>query len=153
MPRKPYVSTYFSPRKGAAEQVAGFIDYCTKSIDIAVYSLTHPDIEAALLRAHARGVKLRVLTDDLQSRSKWSADERLEAAGVPLRRDTQSGSMHHKFCIGDAHTPNGAVITGSFNWSVNADKRNAENFVIIRLAYAVKKFKREFDRIWKLNAV
>ena len=148
MPRKPYVSTYFSPRKGAAEQVAGFIEHCTKSIDIAVYSLTHPDIEAALLRAHARGVKLRVLTDDLQSRSKWSADERLEAAGVPLRRDTQSGSMHHKFCIGDRK----AVITGSFNWTKNADRKNAENFVIVRLRKTTATFKGEFDRIWELNA-
>jgi hypothetical protein len=53
-----------------------------------------------------------------------------------------------KFCIGDDK----AVITGSFNWSYNADKRNAENFVIVRLSYAVKDFKKEFEAIWQLNA-
>jgi|APSaa5957512622_1039677.scaffolds.fasta_scaffold60292_3 phosphatidylserine/phosphatidylglycerophosphate/cardiolipin synthase-like enzyme len=150
---RPYVSTYFSPKQGAAAQVVGFIDHCTGTLDIAVYALTHNDIAEAIARAHSRGVVVRVLTDHLMSMQKGSDDEKLKAVGIDVRKDTQDGAMHHKFCIGDAHTPNGAVITGSFNWSVNADKRNAENFVIIRLAYAVKKFKREFDRIWKLNAV
>ena len=53
--------------------------------------------------------------------------------------------MHNKFIIGDAS----AIGTGSFNWSKNADKSNDENFVIIRLSYVVKEFKKEFDNLWK----
>lgn len=145
---RPYVSTYFSPRLGAAGQVIGFIDHCTSTLDIAVYAMTHNNIRDAILQAKVRGVVVRVITDDLQSRNKWADDETLEAAGIEVRRDTQSGAMHHKFCIGDAD----AIITGSFNWSANADQRNAENFVIIRLSYVVKLFQAEYDRIWTLNA-
>ncbi len=147
MARRPYVSTYFSPRQGAAAQVVGFINHCEKTLDIAVYSFTHNDIAEAVARAHGRGVKVRVLMDHLQSQQKGSDDEKLKARGVEIRKDTQRGAMHHKFCIGDGK----AVITGSFNWSYNADTRNAENFVIVRLRYAVKDFQREFERIWKLN--
>lgn len=148
MPRKPYVSTYFSPRQGAAAQVVGFINRCEKTLDIAVYSFTHNDIAEAVARAHERGVKVRVLMDHLQSQQKGADDEKLKARGVEIRKDTQSGAMHHKFCIGDGK----AVITGSFNWSYNADTKNAENFVIMRLSYAVKNFQKEYERIWKLNA-
>lgn len=147
MKSRPYVSTYFSPKQGAALQVIGFIDHCTTTLDIAIYALTHNDIADALMRAHDRGVVVRVLMDNLQASQRGADDEKLEAQGIELRRDTQSGAMHHKFCIGDGK----AVITGSFNWSMNADQHNAENFVIVRLHYVVANFQREFNRIWKIN--
>jgi len=147
MARRPYVSAYFSPKLGAADQVVGFIDRCEHTLDIAVYSLTHNDIAEAIKRAQLRGVRIRVLTDYLQSRGQGSDDEALEDEGIPVRRDTQPGAMHHKFCIGDRK----AIITGSFNWSLNADQRNAENFVVIRLSYIVKTFQAEYNRIWALN--
>lgn len=147
MTRKPYVSTYFSPKRGAADQIIGFIDRCETTLDIAVYSLTHDGIAEAIIRAQSRGVLVRVLIDNLQASSRWADDEKLEEVGVQVRRDIKSGSMHHKFCIGDSN----AVITGSFNWSVNADQRNAENFVIIRLKYAIADFQDEYDALWAAN--
>jgi cardiolipin hydrolase len=148
MASRPYVSTYFSPKLGAADQIVGFIDRCETTLDIAVYSITHDAIAEAILRAHQRGVEVRLLTDALQSAGKGSNYEALKLAGVAARVDTQRGSMHHKFCIGDGE----AVITGSFNWSVNADQNNAENFVIVRLKYVIADFQAEYDRIWALNA-
>jgi cardiolipin hydrolase len=149
---RPYVSTYFSPNRGAADQIIGFIDHCHETLDIAVYSVTHDEIADAIIRAHQRGVAVRVLTDAVQASNRYADDEKLEAAGIPLRRDTQAGSMHNKFCLGDVGTTDRAVITGSFNWSANADRKNAENFVIVRLSYAVADFQEEFDRLWALNA-
>lgn len=143
----PYVSTYFSPKRGTAETLIGFIDRCEKTIDAAVYSLTHDDIAASLIRAHERGVKVRILTDKTQAGSRYADDELLESAGIELLRDIKTGSMHNKFIIGDGN----AVGTGSFNWSMSADQRNAENFVIIRLRYTIQEFQDEFDYLWKLN--
>lgn len=143
-----YVSTYFSPRRGTADQIIGFINRCEKTIVAAVYSITHDGIANALIKAHNRGVSVHILTDKTQAGSRYADDELLEEAGITLRRDTQSGSMHHKFIIGDGE----AIGTGSFNWTKNADTRNAENFVIIRLRYVVEKFEEEFWRIWALNA-
>lgn len=52
--------------------------------------------------------------------------------------------MHNKFIIGDGES----VGTGSFNWTKNADKKNSENFVILRLSYVVDEFQDEFDILW-----
>lgn len=140
-----YVSTYFAPDRGTADQVIGFLDRCNVSIDAAVYSLTHDGIADALMRAVYRGVKVRVMNDKLQSASRYNDDEKLAAAGVEVKTEAfTSGLLHHKFVIGDSS----AVGTGSFNWTVNADQKNAENFVIIRLKYTVDEFQEEFDKLW-----
>jgi len=143
-----YASCYFSPRRGAASQVIGFIKRCTTFIDAAVYSITHDEIAQALIEAHQRGVKVRVLMDKSQAGMKWADDEKMEAVGIPVRRDNQSGSMHNKFLVGDGT----AVGTGSFNWTANADQKNAENFVVLRLKYIVDEFQSEFNDLWEKNA-
>lgn len=147
-----YVSTYFSREGNAADWVIGFIDRCEESIDAAVYSITHDGIADALIRAHQRGVKVRILTDKVQASSKWADDERLEEAGISLRRDRRTGSMHHKFIVGDCACPKKqAIATGSFNWTKSADETNMENFVVVRLKYTVDAFQKEFDDLWLLN--
>jgi len=148
----PYVSTYFSPNRGADDTTIGFIDHCTTFVDVAIYALTHNDIADALIRAKKRGVRVRVLIDDLQARNAYSDDEALEVAGVEVRRDIQSGAMHNKFMVGDGRTGGMAVQTGSFNFSRNAAQRNAENFVVIRLQYVAKTYRQEFERLWEENA-
>lgn len=153
MARRKAVSSYMSPGRHAADTVIGFIDHTHKSLDIAVYSITHDGIAAAVIRAHQRGVKVRVLVDKTQAAGRYADDELLETAGVPLRRDTQSGLMHHKFAISDKGVSGAfAVATGSFNWTANADKRNAENFLIIRLSRTVQEYQDEFDMVWAKNA-
>jgi len=143
-----YVSTYFSPDRGAADTLIGYIDRCQTKLDVAVYSITYDDISNALIRAHNRGVPVRVLTDKVQASTRYADDDRMRMAGIEVRLDTQSGLMHNKFAIDGSD----AVLTGSFNWSANADESNAENFVIVRLKYVVEEFQAEFDRLWKLNA-
>ena len=139
-----YVSSYFSPKRGAADTVVGFIDRCVDTVDAAVYAITHDEIADALIRAKARGVKVRVIMDNLQAANKYADDEHLLEHGVSLIRARQSGCMHNKFIIGDKKS----VGTGSFNWTKNADTRNRENFVIIRLRYVVQEFQKEFDAMW-----
>lgn len=141
-----YVSSYFSPDRGTADVIIGFIDRCQNTLDIAVYSITNDQISEAIIRAKQRGVAVRVITDSTQSHNKYSDDEKLEEGLVEVHRVGTGWrqSMHNKFVIGDGT----AVGTGSFNWTKNADKHNNENFVIIRLRYVVKTFQREFNRIW-----
>jgi phosphatidylserine/phosphatidylglycerophosphate/cardiolipin synthase-like enzyme len=142
-----YASVYFSPGRGADDVVVGFIDRCAESLDAAVYSITHDGIADALIRAHGRDVAVRILTDSSQAGHAAADDDRMEAAGIPVLRDTVRGQMHNKFMIGDGQ----AVGTGSFNWTANAARRNAENFVVLRLSYVVGAFQEEFDRLWGVN--
>lgn len=147
MARKAYVSQYFSPGREAYLQVVGFIDHCKKHLDIAIYSFTNPKIYEAVERAHARGVVVRVLMDAGQAAGQGSLYNRIKTSGINCAKDVQHGLMHNKFAIGDKN----AVLTGSYNWSVNAEKNNAENFVIIRLTKVVKAYQVEFDRIWEVD--
>jgi phosphatidylserine/phosphatidylglycerophosphate/cardiolipin synthase-like enzyme len=154
-----YVSSYFTGLPGTEDTrtsegvVIGFIDSCSTCLDIAIYSLTHDDIAAAILRAHQRGVPVRLLTDSTQAGVRGADWEMLQQAGVSVRRDIKSGSMHHKFAIGDGRVEgHRAVLTGSFNFTKNAAERNAENFVIIRLQYTAAEFQAMFDQFWDMNA-
>lgn len=139
--------TYFSPKGGAADYIVGFIDKTKKTLDIAVYSITHDKISEAIIRAKNRGVKIRILIDALQAKGSGSDDEIFEAAGIDIRRDTQSGLMHHKFVISDGL----ALGLGSFNWTINADTRNMENWNVCRIKYVIKTYQDEFEKIWEWN--
>lgn len=142
------IKSYFSPDRNASDVIIGFIDRCEEYIDVAVYSITRDEIASALIRAHNRGVRVRVLTDKVQASGRYADDERMEMAGIEVRRDTQSGSFHHKFMIGDGL----ALKTGSYNWTKNAEERNAENFVLIKYKYVIEEYQEEYDRLWELNA-
>ena len=52
--------------------------------------------------------------------------------------------MHHKFVVIDGLE----VITGSFNWTVQADKANMENIVTIQDGSLANRYIDEFNKIW-----
>lgn len=148
--RKPS-DVYFSPGtedRRAVESVLGFIGKTRQALDVAVYSITHPQIATALLKAHQRGVSVRVLTDKVQAASRYSMDEMLEIAGIEVRRDREGGSMHLKLAISDGE----AVGLGSFNWTRNAERRNREVWAVLRDPATVNRCDREFADAWAANA-
>lgn len=146
--RRPYLSTYFSPDRGAAQVVIGFIDRAEHTLDCAVYCLTHDEMAAALIRAHQRGVRVRVVLDKTLA-GQFAADVGvLAAAGVPVRL-SGAGTMHAKYAVCD-HKRDGkwAVLSGSLNWTARADERNVEQFQVARLASAVGEFAAHFETLW-----
>lgn len=147
IPRE-YASVYFSPRRGTMDVVVGFIEHTRETLDLAVYSVTHPRVLAALVDAHARGVEIRFLTDKSQAGGRYAIIRDLEAAGIRSRRDRHGGLMHHKYAVSDGR----AVATGSFNWTRGAEERNAENLTILRLRHVILQFELEFESIWESNA-
>lgn len=56
--------------------------------------------------------------------------------------------MHHKFAVIDGQT----VITGSYNWSDNADDNNFENIVVIQYPDLAAAYTEQFDSIWNFHA-
>lgn len=148
--RKPS-NVYFSPGtedRRAVASVLGFIGKTRADLDVAVYSITHPTIATALVDAHNRGVRVRVLTDKVQAASRYALDELMEAAGIEVRRDREGGSMHLKMAISDGI----AVGFGSFNWTRNAERRNREIWAVIRDSASVNRCAREFAEAWEANA-
>lgn len=145
---RPYTSVYFTPDRASIDVLNGFIERTERTLEIAVYAVTHPEVAETLVRAHERNVLIRLLTDKVQASSPYSQDEFLEGAGINLRRDIRTGSMHAKYAISDGI----AVLSGSFNWTRNASERNVEHLSINRLKYVARAYGKHFEEIWALNA-
>ena len=147
------IEVYFSPNGGAAHALIKRIEGAKKSIDVAMYAFTSSDLAWALVKAHEKGIDVRVLLDGDFIKNKYSKHNFLSKRGVNVRIDKShllqpgkiKGCMHHKFAIIDDKI----LITGSYNWTASAEKRNDENLLIFNNAPdLVKVYRKEFDKIW-----
>ena len=138
-PERPRV--YFSPGPDCENNIIAAISDATR-IDIAVYSISNPNIVNALLDAHKRGAVIRVITDRTQSHGKYSAVKNLNAAGVEVRTNNLYKTEHNKFAIFD----NKYMLTGSYNWTTNATRHNSENCIFMSLP--VRQYATRFNALW-----
>ena len=142
-------AAYFSPRGGCERAIINLINHSKKSIDVAIYSFTDRKIAKALVNAFNRGVKVRVIIDYGNGKSRFCVGPLLERAGIPVRYKKGSGEglMHNKYAIYDGRV----LSTGSFNWTTSAEKRNDENLVVIRNdPLLIGLYRRNFEKLWKL---
>lgn len=121
------VSTCFTSPTGCGTVIANQISKAQDSIYVQAYGFTSGEITHALIEAHKRGVKVRVLLDKSNIGAKHSRMRNLRKAGIEVDIDHISGIAHNKVIIID----NQKVITGSFNFTTSADIRNAENIISI----------------------
>lgn len=147
--RRPYIESSFTP--GTLPVILKSIQGCQKTLDVAMYSFTHPEIAQALIDAKGRGVKVRVALDKTQASSKYSVHPVLASSGIDVRISTKSATMHHKFWICDIKGK-AELGTGSTNWTKNGVKRNREGVNVVRLRAAIEPHQVEFDRVWGESA-
>ena len=135
----------YSPHGGAAAAVISTLDNAEQTIHVAVYGLTHAGIVDALIAAQDRGVEVVLKTDRLQSagQAQSAAIARLRDAGVTVEVSNLSRQLHDKFAVIDGRW----VITGSFNWTSNAEDRNRENLVMLDCPDLAQNFESEWGLI------
>ena len=121
------INTCFTPPSGCGLVIANLISKAQESIYVQAYSFTSGEITHALINAHKRGVKVKILLDRSNIGAKNSRMQNLIKAGIEVDIDHISGIAHNKVIIIDNQT----LITGSFNFTVAADIRNAENIIIV----------------------
>jgi phosphatidylserine/phosphatidylglycerophosphate/cardiolipin synthase-like enzyme len=146
----------FAPDDDVQQALVNLIDHETSKIRMAIFMLTTKEIVNALLAAHARGVKITIITDSMCVRDRWSKMDRLKKAGIAVYEYTPTMSgrmnnlMHHKFVVFSRTAENKSLVwTGSFNFTKSAQTCNQENAVILSDAGAVEKFSAQFKRIKK----
>jgi len=120
------------------------INQATSTLDVALYSFTDDQLGAAVIRAHQRGVAVRVILEERNANSMGDEAEKQDRENIPLRVDSASGLFHHKFAVIDREI----VITGFYNWSDAADDDNFENVVVIECPEIAAAFTQEFERLW-----
>ena len=121
------------------------IDGLHLALDIAAYEFNDPLITKAVLDAHGRGVRVRVVTDDHDGLGDAQTTlHQLVDAGIPVVTDGRSALMHDKFMILD-----GTIVwTGTWNYTVNDTFRNNNNALRLRSQKAVQDYQAEFDEMF-----
>ncbi|MGH7832416.1 MAG: phospholipase D family protein [Candidatus Binatia bacterium] len=150
------VQACFSPEKKCADYIIKEIGQAQKEIFAAVYAFTSDDIAQALIKARKRGVIVQVLVDrEFDRENQSSKASLLQQQGIGLRRQSGlsagkpekgAGIMHQKFAVIDRRV----VFTGSYNWTVAAEKLNHENLLYFRDAGPLaEEYRSEFLRLWE----
>jgi phosphatidylserine/phosphatidylglycerophosphate/cardiolipin synthase-like enzyme len=121
------ISVFFSPNGGAGAAVVAAINSAKVSLDVQAYLLSTKDIINPIAKAHARGVKVRVVMDANNAGDQYSGATYLANAGVPVMLDAEHKEAHNKVMLIDGKT----ILTGSFNFTRAADEQNAENLLVI----------------------
>ena len=129
------IEPHFAPEEVIGPVIVKLIDGSQHSLDIAAFAFTHPDISAAVIRAQKRGVIVRMVVDATEEHGNASLVPDLTKAGIDVWVRHKSGFQHNKYMLIDQSV----VTTGSYNFTVSADKRNAENLLVIRNAPQVVK--------------
>ncbi|MBV8458255.1 MAG: phospholipase D family protein [Acetobacteraceae bacterium] len=138
-PAQATVSAYFTPDPAScAEMIAGIIDGSRHEIRVQAYWLTSVPILRALAAAERRGVDVAAILDKSQDRQgdprgRYSPAVYLTHAGIRVLIDDEPAIAHSKVVVIDGRT----VITGSFNFTLSADNRNAENVSVLESADVV----------------
>lgn len=131
----------FVPAQQCDASIVAAIRNARQSIRVQAYGFTAPVILNALAEAKERGVDVQAIldkTNDPQDRlgrrgGKPAGGPRLSGAdftaavGIPTWIDHSVAIAHNKVMIIDGKT----VIGGSYNYTISAEQRNAENVTFI----------------------
>jgi phosphatidylserine/phosphatidylglycerophosphate/cardiolipin synthase-like enzyme len=123
----PVIHACFTPGQDCTHQITDHISKAKHYILVQAYNFTSKDIADALVEAKNRGVTVKVILDKSQRTQKYSLLHYIVDVGIPVWIDTKPAIAHNKVMIIDEKE----VITGSFNFTDAAQKRNAENVVFI----------------------
>ena len=133
----------FSPTDQIRNVLMRELEKAEFSVDVMAFSFTGAELAAKLRELCRRGIRVRCLFDYGQAGNKASRDGYLRKIGAQVYYSpNRSGKMHHKVFIIDGKT----VITGSYNFSKNAESRNDENILLLRSEAAAKLYTGEMDR-------
>jgi len=136
----------FSPGGRTEADIVGAVNFARESADIAVFSFYSLDIAGAVVNAHKRGVKVRVVVDRVQA-SQSEVGKLLLDNNIPFRWSQGFGGkgvMHNKFAVLDQKL----LLTGSFNWSANAQDNNFENMFYTASPEYTGPFVTQFENIF-----
>lgn len=137
----PIIHSCFTPGQDCIHQITDQITKAEHSILVQDYGFSSKDIADALITAKNRGVNVKVILDKSQRSQKYSLLHYIVDAGIPVWIDMKPAIAHNKIMIID----NKEVVTGSFNFTDAAQKRNAENVVFI----PDTKLAKEYTQNWE----
>jgi phosphatidylserine/phosphatidylglycerophosphate/cardiolipin synthase-like enzyme len=124
----PAVAAHFSPKGGCQEAVVRELKSARREILVQAYSFTADPLTYALVDAKKRGVHVDVLLDRSNEAERYSDLHIFLEHGLAPLIDAQHAIAHNKVMIIDQKV----LITGSYNFTNQAEEDNAENLLVIK---------------------
>jgi phosphatidylserine/phosphatidylglycerophosphate/cardiolipin synthase-like enzyme len=147
------VEIAFTPGDAVDNLIIAAIDRAQAEVLVQAYTFTHRKIAQALIGARRRGVAVSVLADREQARAvPQNVLTQLASGGVEVWLDGNFAAAHNKVIVIDAGLPRATTITGSYNFTIAAQRSNAENIVLLHDNDAVARAYRDNWRRLKAGA-
>jgi phosphatidylserine/phosphatidylglycerophosphate/cardiolipin synthase-like enzyme len=139
------------PHGDCASRLVYWFGQANISIHVMIYSFTLDNVGDALVKAKQRGVDVKIAWDKTEVNVQGSEYQKLKNAGIDIRIDRETGIalLHDKVAIIDSRI----IITGSFNWSANANLNNRENLVVINSTTWAAAYERNFQQVWNASTL
>lgn len=118
------------------------LDEARVSILVAIAWFTNQQIADKLVEKFKERLDVKVIFYDDHTNSKFGVN--IDSIPFKAIRGTRGGIMYNKFCVID----NQKVITGSYNWSENAENKNDENAALVYDNDCASSYSVEFRRLF-----
>jgi len=140
------LEVYFSPSDQTTSKILEVINDVDYTLEFGLLSFTRNDLGQAVIDVHnSFGTNVRGIIEDVNTTGSEFAT--LIAAGVNVKSHMGiTYAFHHKYAIADADVTasNPTVLTGSHNWSSNAENNSDENTLVIHDATIANIYLQEF---------
>jgi phosphatidylserine/phosphatidylglycerophosphate/cardiolipin synthase-like enzyme len=124
----PEIHQFFSPKGGCQDAIVAEIKNARSEILVQAYSFTAETLALALVAAKARGITVEIVLDKSNEIERYSDLHILLEKEMDVKVDHVHPIAHNKIIIIDKKT----LITGSFNFTHQAEHENAENLLIMK---------------------
>jgi phosphatidylserine/phosphatidylglycerophosphate/cardiolipin synthase-like enzyme len=124
----PLHSAHFSPKGGCQQAVLAELKKARREILVQAYSFTAEPITYALVEAKKRGVHVDILLDKSNEAERYSDLRIFLDQGLAPLIDAHHAIAHNKVMLIDQKV----LVTGSYNFTNQAEEENAENLLIIK---------------------
>lgn len=157
-----FSQVYFRPRDDIKSYLIQLIQEERFSIDAAVYMLTDKSIAQELVNAYIRGVKVRLVLDQISMGEKYGKGLFLRDKGITVFVHQAVSInpfcmpiMHHKFFIFgfNSRLHCGLAWTGSFNCTASASRLHDENVIMTDDAQVIAEYKQCFTMLMQRLSV
>lgn len=132
---------YFSPQNRVVDTLTSFASRVQRELVFAVYSFTWSAMAQAVVAARNRGATVGGLMDRSSALDPSSSYRYLRENHIPVTYDSNL-TVHEKIAVFDSTW----AVTGSANWSSNANNANDENTLILSAPGIVRRMHAEIVR-------
>ena len=122
------IKAFFSPKGGCQEAIVAELKKARREILVQAYSFTADPLTFGLVDAKKRGVTVEIVLDKSNEVDRYSDLHFFIENQMDAKIDHEHAIAHNKIIIIDKKV----LITGSYNFTNQAEHENAENLMIIK---------------------